>query len=91
MQAGFGHHIDSATQQILRVDEKPAQGQGADARRQSDQQIHVAVTARIATAHRSKHAHVGHSSAVGQSQQLLAMGLEKCMHGGGQFSQADNG
>jgi len=80
VQAGFGHHIHVATQQILSIHQQPSQSQRAGPRCQCHQQIHITALAVVATAHGAKDAHTRDTAPVRESQQFFSVGLNQRVH-----------
>lgn len=80
VQTGFGHHIDSTTEQFFGVHQKATQSERAGAWAQCHQQIDIAVVIGIATTHRAKDTNSGHPPPESERDEFVAMGLEDWMH-----------
>ncbi len=85
VQARLGDDVHTAAQQLLRIQQQAAQGQGAGAGREGYQQVHVAAFAGFAAAciatHRAKDPNARDAAPACQGQQFGAVGFDQRMHG----------
>lgn len=87
MEAGFGHDIDSAAEEVLDIHQQSAKCEPRSLGGQRNQQVDVAGVVRIAPSHRPEYPYLAHSVAFGEGQDLCAVLLDQGVHLGGASSR----